>query len=143
MGIYHMITPPAPTPLMLIDRDSFVRQAKERWPECEVVIVNRPEAPVDACIYPVFEGYKMEVSHFTDNQAIVCRGALEAPGAAEVAAWARSLNPDPELILWLIDDDFTGHVVLTPGITPDEIRASWVDHAEHDPAVEYPEYFGN
>ena len=61
--------------------------------------------------------------------------------SAEVAAWARSLLPDPNLALWLIDQPFSGHTVLFPGITPQQVLDNWVDHSEHDPYTEYPQYF--
>ena len=61
--------------------------------------------------------------------------------AAEVAAWVRQANPDRGLVLWFVDDSFSGHIVLYPGITPEQITANWVDHSEHDPYTEYPDYF--
>ena len=44
-------------------------------------------------------------------------------------------------MLWFTTDNFDGHTVLTPGITPQQVIEQWVDHREHDPYVEYPEYF--
>ena len=61
--------------------------------------------------------------------------------AADIAVWVRSLNPDPDLVLWFTTNVFDGHTVLTPGITPQQVIEQWVDHREHDPYVEYPEYF--
>ena len=61
--------------------------------------------------------------------------------AAEVAAWVRSLLPNPNLDLWILDNHLSGHTVLFPGITPEQVLDNWVDHREHDPYVEYPQYF--
>ena len=61
--------------------------------------------------------------------------------AAEVAAWVRRVNPDPGLVLWFTDQSFSGHTVLRPGIAPEQVTANWVDHSEHDPYTEYPDYF--
>ncbi|WP_205570043.1 hypothetical protein [Actinomyces lilanjuaniae] len=74
--------------------------------------------------------------HFPDNGMI----SIDAQPwvAAEVAAWVRSLHPDPSLVLWYTDEGFTGHTVLTPGITPTQIDHQWVDHRDHDPEQEYP-----
>ncbi|MBO3724466.1 hypothetical protein J5X07_05385 [Actinomyces bowdenii] len=61
--------------------------------------------------------------------------------STEVAAWVRSIHPDPDLTLWYTDNSFSGRTVLTPGITPQEVLDNWVDHDEHDPYIEYPQYF--
>ncbi|WP_103061706.1 hypothetical protein [Actinomyces qiguomingii] len=52
-------------------------------------------------------------------------------------AACQALNPAPNLVLWLTDDFFQNHVVLTP----EQINTSWVNHAEHNPMTEYPQYF--
>ena len=44
-------------------------------------------------------------------------------------------------MLWFTTDVFDGHTVLTPGITPQQVIDQWVDHREHDPYAQYPEYF--
>jgi len=31
----------------------------------------------------------------------------------------------------MIDDEYSGHVELTAGITPEQILAGWVDHETH------------
>ncbi|WP_147681521.1 hypothetical protein [Actinomyces ruminicola] len=135
---------PESTDLTIADRTTFTGATQARWPGCRIIYSDDHEnRHADCYAYPFIDGTLTELSHFPDSTTIACRGALEAPGIAETIAWIRSLNPDPNLVLWLTDTFFTGHVVLTPGITADEIRASWVDHAEHDPTVEYPEYFGN
>ncbi|WP_136314101.1 hypothetical protein [Actinomyces procaprae] len=143
MSERYSILPPGPTTLTIADKDTFIRAARAQWPRCRIVQAGLSPEDSDADAYPVFEGHEVEICHFPENKVISCSGPFNQPGVAEVAAWVRSLNPDPNLVLWLTDTFFTGHVVLAPGITADEIRASWVDHAEHDPTVEYPEYFGN
>jgi len=60
--------------------------------------------------------------------------------SAVVAAWVRLL-PDPGLVLWYVDEGFNGHSVQFPGITAEQVASGWVDHGEHDPFEEYPDYF--
>jgi hypothetical protein len=35
--------------------------------------------------------------------------------------------------VWAVDEAYNGHVELTPGMTADDIKAGWVDHAENPP----------
>nr|WP_315547324.1 hypothetical protein [Actinomyces oris] len=44
-------------------------------------------------------------------------------------------------MLWFTTSVFDGHTVLTPGITPQQVIDQWVNHTEHDPYIEYPQYF--
>ena len=80
------------------------------------------------------------ISHFADGRLISVDGA-DFEEAVEIAAWVRSLNSDPDVVLWFTSSAFDGHTVLTPGITPQQVLERWVDHREHDPYVEYPQYF--
>ena len=86
------------------------------------------------------DGASTIISHFRRGRLISVDGA-EFEEAANIAAWARPLNPDSHLMLWLTTDVFDGHTVLTPGITPQQVIDQWVDHHEHDPYAQYPEYF--
>lgn len=79
------------------------------------------------------------IHHFPDNHMISVDG--NPYNSAEVAAWVRSLLLDPDLDLWLIDNVLSGHTILFPGITAQEVLDNWVDHDEHDPYIEYPQYF--
>ncbi|RUP74816.1 hypothetical protein D8M23_00250 [Rothia sp. HSID18067] len=96
------------------------------------------ETDVEILLDP--DGASTIISHFSDGQLISVDGA-DLEEAAEIAVWVRSLNPDPTLVLWFTTDNFDGHTVLTPDITPQQVIEQWVDHREHDPYVEYPEYF--
>lgn len=49
--------------------------------------------------------------------------------AVEVAVWAADsfpMNGSGEL--WLVDQAYTGHAVLGPGMSPDEVRRGWREH---------------
>ena len=81
------------------------------------------------------------IDHFPHRRLLAIGG--NPFNSVEVAVWVREVHPDPEIVLWLIDDAFTAHVVLHPGITVDEIHAGWVDHREHNPYEEYPQYFAD
>ena len=102
-----------------------------RWSEEDITdadIVLNPEGPSTI------------ISHFKDNRLISASG-LDFEEAANIAAWVRSLNPDPNLVLWFTTSVIDGHTVLTPGITPQQVIDQWVNHTEHDPYIEYPQYF--
>ncbi|WP_279745280.1 hypothetical protein [Rothia aeria] len=94
----------------------------------------------DADIIITPDGASTIISHFADGRLISVDGA-DFEEAVEIAAWVRSLNPDPDVVLWFTSSAFDGHTVLTPGITPQQVLEQWVDHREHDPYVEYPQYF--
>ncbi|TFH50807.1 hypothetical protein E4J66_13960 [Actinomyces viscosus] len=96
------------------------------------------ETDADILLEP--DGASTIISHFRDGQLISVDGA-DLEEAADIAVWVRSLNPDPNLVLWFTTDNFNGHTVMTPGITPQQVIDQWVDHSEHDPYAEYPEYF--
>ena len=139
MGVNYMIIAVRPEDRMF-DVDTFVHEAQERWPGCEVFDANQSKSnqttfvQVESQDEPSFS-----INHFSDNQMVSTEGVPDQ--AAEVAAWVRQANPDPGLVLWFVDDSFSGHTVLYPGITPEQITANWVDHSEHDPYTEYPDYF--
>lgn len=94
----------------------------------------------DARLTTTPDGASTIISHFADGRLISVDGA-DFEEAVEIAAWVRSLNPDPDVVLWFTTSAFDGHTVLTPGITPQQVLDQWVDHREHDPYVEYPQYF--
>ncbi|WP_210729252.1 hypothetical protein [Actinomyces procaprae] len=143
MSVKYTILPPGPTELIIADRDTFIAAAQRQWPGCRTFLAGHGPHDSDVDVFPIFDGEELEVCHFPDNQTIGIDGLSGTAAVADVAAWVRSLNPDPELALWLTDDFFQNHVILTPGITPAQIDASWVNHAEHNPMTEYPQYFAD
>ena len=139
MGVRYMIMVVDPNQ-KIFDANIFISQAQQRWAECEAFKLDLEKhtsdatANVDSTNAPPFH-----IDHFPSDQMISVDG--NPYNSAEVAAWARSLLPDPNLALWLIDQPFSGHTVLFPGITPQQVLDNWVDHSEHDPYTEYPQYF--
>ena len=125
---------------VIADTDTFLSEGKRRWPDCKVVLMDSDKFKTDADIVLDPDGASTIISHFSDGQLISVDGA-EFEEAADIAVWVRSLNSDPNLVLWFTTNVFDGHTVLTPGITPQQVIEQWVDHREHDPYVEYPEYF--
>ena len=125
----------------LIDVEAFLREGQRKWLGCKAVRWTAEEDRLtDADLIITPDGASTIISHFTDDRLISVDGA-DFDEAVEIAAWLRSLNPDPELALWFTTSAFDGHTVLTPGITPQQVLEQWVDHCEHDPYVEYPQYF--
>ncbi|MFD7157632.1 hypothetical protein ACFV9C_23740 [Kribbella sp. NPDC059898] len=73
-----------------------------------------------------------QIFHFGTGDAISTDGTNEQ--AVEVMLWVRSLLPDEhDGPVWAIDEAYTGHVELIPGMTPDDVRSGWLDHDEHPP----------
>ena len=127
---------------VIFDADTFVKAAQAKWPGCRVIWKDpsRQIADVSVRVDPGDDPPFM-VDHLPHCRLLTTDGLPYQ--AAEVAVWVRDLYPDPGLVLWFIDDAFTAHVVLHPGITTDEIHAGWVDHREHNPYEEFPQYFGD
>ncbi|WP_182911382.1 hypothetical protein [Actinomyces sp. 2119] len=131
MGVNYMVVAMDPTQQM-IDADTFLREAQNRWPGCQAVVEDPARLISDATanISPP-DAPPFRVTHFPHNRMVSTDAHPQV--AAEVAAWVRSLHPDPSLVLWYTDQGFAGHTVLTPGITPTQIDHQWVDH--HGPVT--------
>ncbi|SPF67182.1 Hypothetical protein PROPJV5_0192 [Propionibacterium ruminifibrarum] len=123
----------------MLDAEAFLRHARQKWPGCRTFEDDPAERISDAEVNVSPVGApSFTVIHFP-NDMISVDGNLDQ--SAAVAAWVRSLHPDPDLVLWYVDEGFTGHAVLFPGITAEQVASGWVDHGEHDPFEEYPDYF--
>ncbi|AYD90311.1 hypothetical protein D5R93_10390 [Actinomyces lilanjuaniae] len=138
MGVDHMVIT-VTSQQQMIDADTFLREAQNRWPGCQAVVEDPATHISDATVVSPPDAPPFSVIHFPDNGMISTDAHPQV--AAEIAAWIRSLHPDPDLVLWYTDQGFTGHTVLTPGITPTQVNHQWVDHRDHDPEQEYPHYF--
>ena len=125
---------------VIADTDTFLREGKRHWPDCKTRSVGSADRETDVEILLDPDGASTIISHFSDGQLISVGGA-DLEEAADIAVWVRSFNPDPSLVLWFTTNVFDGHTVLTPGITSQQVIDQWVDHREHDPYAEYPEYF--
>ena len=124
---------------VIADTDTFLSEGKRRWPDCKTRSVGSVDRETDVEILLDPDGASTIISHFSHGRLISVGGA-DFEEAADIAVWVRSLNPDPGLVLWFTTNVFDGHTVLTPGITSQQVIDQWVDHHEHDPYVEYPEY---
>ena len=139
MSVNYLLTVLNP-PYTIANTDTFLHEGSKAWPDSKGTHWDDDEDGTDADILLTPDGASTVISHFSDNRLISVSGA-DFEEAADIAAWARSLNPNPNLVLWFTTNVFDGHTVLTPGITPQQVIEQWVDHREHDPYVEYPEYF--
>jgi hypothetical protein len=80
--------------------------------------VIRVERPDEAAFH---------VFHFTGEDMIMTDGTAEQ--SAEVAVWAAdSFSLSGPSQLWLTDQEYTGHTVLSPGMSVHEVWANWVKH---------------
>mgnify|MGYP000941877073 FL=1 len=127
------------SPYTIADTDTFLHEGSKAWPDSKGTRWDDDEDGTDADILLTPDGASTVISHFRHGRLISVDGA-DFEEAADIAAWVRSLNPDPSLVLWFTTNVFDGHTVLTPGITPQQVIDQWVDHHEHDPYAEYPEY---
>lgn len=139
MGVNYLI-PVLNSTYTIADVDVFLSEGSKVWPNSRGMRWDDDRDGTDADIMLNPDGASTIISHFSDDRLVSVDGA-DFEEAAGIAVWVRSLNPDPELVLWFTTDVFDGHTVLTPGITTQEVIDQWVDHREHDPYVEYPEYF--
>ena len=139
MGVGYMVLVPDPDQ-MIFDADTFIEEAQAKWPGCHFYVEDPRKHISDAGVrVDPGDDPPFTIAHFPDRRMLSIDG--NPFNSAEVAVWVRELYPDPDLVLWLIDNGFAAHVVLHPGITTDEIHAGWVDHHEHDPYEEFPQYF--
>jgi len=125
----------------IIDGNGFLLESNKRWPGSTALRWREYERDTDVDIIINPDDMAVTVSHFRDNKLISADGALDFEEAANIAAWVRSLNPDPNLVLWFTTSVFDGHTILTPDITPQQVVDQWVNHRGHDPYIEHPQYF--
>ncbi|WP_119837231.1 hypothetical protein, partial [Actinomyces sp. 2119] len=111
MGVNYMVVAMDPTQQM-IDADTFLQAAQRRWPGCRTRRYDPATDIIDAeANIPRPDDPSFDIRHFPSNQAVSTDAHPQV--AAEVAAWVRSLHPDPSLVLWYTDQGFAGHTVLT------------------------------
>ena len=69
-------------------------------------------------------GTGFQVRRDSTGRALTTDGTPDQ--VAVVGAWARSLlPPDEPTEVWLVDWSYTQRVVLTPGMTAEQVRRSW------------------
>jgi hypothetical protein len=84
----------------------------------EADAVIRVERPDEAAFH---------IYHSVGEDVLMTDGTAEQ--SAEVAVWAAdSFVVSGPSELWLTDQEFTGHTVLRPGMSLDEVRAGWQKH---------------
>ncbi|MGW6196961.1 hypothetical protein ACWF0M_12515 [Kribbella sp. NPDC055110] len=99
---------------------SLVERAGDESPVDVAARIDRPDEPA------------FQIFHFRTRDGISTDGTADQ--AIEVMLWMRSVLPeDPGGRIWAVDEAYNGHVELTPGMTADDIKSGWVDHAENPP----------
>jgi hypothetical protein len=91
----------------------------------EVTVFDRPGDLHDLIIavQPATAG-RFQIRRDSTGRALSTDGTPAQ--VADVGVWARSqLLPDDPTEVWLVDQGYTQHVVLSPGITADVIERSW------------------
>lgn len=131
MSVTKILSPDEGVPLL--DRARFEAEARERFPDGVVVPIEDERRTSDVVVrFQRPDTPSFQIFHSRYNDVIWTDAPPEE--AAEVALWVASLLPeDPGGRIWFCDEHFTGHVELRRGITRDQLREGWVDHAEHEP----------
>ena len=97
MGVNYLY--PAINPgHIIVDVDTFLYEGSRKWSDSRALRWSEEDI-TDADIVLNPEGPSTIISHFKDNRLISASG-LDFEEAADIAAWVRSLNPDPNLVLW-------------------------------------------
>lgn len=115
----------SPDNVFHLDRERFKSEALARFGE-QIVLTEQDTVQIDRSTEPFFQIF------YLGEEAISTDGTPEQ--AAEVALWVRSLLPDdPGGRIWMVDQGYSGHVELAPGMTVDDIKTGWVEHDENSP----------
>jgi hypothetical protein len=130
-----IVVSPDPTGFAL-DRRRFEEAVVDKF-SGQVKVIPEPAdepSPVDVTASIARPGEpRFQIFHFQDGDMISTDGTTEQ--AVEVALWVRSLLPDdPDVRIWLVDQGYTGHVELVPGMTASDIKSGWIEHDEFPPA---------
>jgi hypothetical protein len=96
------------------------------------------DGPVDATIQVERPGEPFfQIFHFRDDDMLSTDGTPEQ--AAEVAAWAVNTFPmTGPGELWMIDEIYSGHTVLHPGMAAADVWKGWQKHggeAQNEPTT--------
>jgi hypothetical protein len=118
-----------------LDRQCFEEAAVDKFID-QVRLIPEPAnelSPVDVTASISRQGEpEFQIFHFQNGDMISTDGTTEQ--AVEVALWVRSLLPDdPGVRIGLVDEGYTGHVDLDPGMSEDDIKSGWEEHDEYSP----------
>ena len=108
--------------------DQF-RDASAAWgPHASLMGGASDDDPVDANIQVNRPGEPFfQIFHFKTNAMLSTDGTEEQ--AAEVAAWAvNTLPKSGPSELWMTDQGYSGHTVLTPGTGAADVWKGWQEH---------------
>lgn len=77
--------------------------------------VDRPDQPA------------FQILHSRNADVLFSDGTPDQ--AIEVAVWAINTFPKTgQGEVWLVDEGYTGHTVLTPGMSADDVKTGWQEH---------------
>ena len=124
MGIRMIIIAPEPQDFT-VTLDQF-REASTFWGSHATLVgalpTTTPSTPTSRSTAP--EAPLFQIFHFNNNAMLSTDGTEEQ--AAEVAAWAANTFPKAGPgELWMTDQGYTGHTVLTPGMKAADIWKGW------------------
>jgi hypothetical protein len=114
-----------------LDRQRFEEAAIEKFGnQATIVEVRDEQSPVDVTAQIDRSGEPwFQIRHFRDGGGVSTDGTPDQ--AIEVMLWVRSVIPhESGKRVWAFDSMYNGHVELVPGMSEDDIKAGWVDHAD-------------
>lgn len=111
-----------------LDSGRFVAAARERWDgQVTSAVFDLHENNLCTIEVQPVDGPAFQIMLLGPETQVSTDGTDEQ--ALEVAAWVRSLLPaNNSSEVWFIDEGFTGHAVLTLGMSADAVKSAWVEH---------------
>lgn len=116
-----------------VDRETFEHHAVDWFGADALVIPGKDDSPDDVSItVERADEPSFRIFHSRKAHSIWVEG--NESQQAEVALWVRSLLPDdPGGRIWMVDQGYSGHVELVPGMTEADLDAGWVEHDGDEP----------
>jgi hypothetical protein len=110
----------SPDDAFRLDRERFRTEALAEFGS-STVVTEQDTVQIDRPTEPFFQIF------YLGEEAISTDGTPEQ--AIEVALWVRSLLPDdPGGRIWMVDQGYSGHVELVPGMTAGDVKTGWIEH---------------
>ena len=117
-----------------LDLDVFQEASRAKFGQhATLVRTKNADSPVDVTTQVDRPGEpSFQIFHYRGGDMISTDGTGDR--VLEVALWVRSLLPDDlGMRIWLVDQGYHGHVELVPGMTEEDVKSGWIDHAEFPP----------
>jgi hypothetical protein len=123
----------SPDEALHLDRETFEREAVARFGIDALLLPDADDPTADVSVTvqradePSFRIFHAREANHISIEGNECQ-------QAETALWVRSLLlDDPGGRIWLVDQGYSGHVELVPGMSEADLDAGWVEHDGDEP----------